>query len=342
MQNGDDDNRLHFSFCIDHFAFCNFFRLPRALIASVVNPVLGFAMAGFKMHVSTSSLLGCGYAAAGILHGFRPETAIVGGAMCGFAGMLPDLDSDYGTPLRETMCFTSATIPMLLLDRFASLGLRHDEMALLAVSLYLFMRFGVTNMIRKYTVHRGMFHSIPALMIFAGLAFLICGDSNINIRYFKAGGVALGFMSHLVLDEIYAVEFAHGRWRLKKSFGTAIKFWGDDGWANFSCYVKLLVVAGMILGEPSVMQQIQARNPDLARRYQELQREYSHLAGELPSVPSIQPKNSWNPFARQTAPPAPPDYQPQATTPINPYDMPPSQVPVAQGYDTAQRPAWPK
>jgi hypothetical protein len=299
-------------------------------------------MAGFKMHVSTSSLLGCGYAAAGILHGFHADTAIVGGAMCGFAGMLPDLDSDYGTPLRETMCFTSATIPMLLLDRFASLGLRHDEMVLLAVSLYLFMRFGVTKMIRKYTVHRGMFHSIPALMIFAGLAFLICGNSDINIRYFKAGGVALGFMSHLMLDEIYAVEFAHGRWRLKKSFGTAIKFWGDDGWANFSCYVKLLIVAGMILGEPSVIEQIQARNPDLARRYQELQREYSHLAGELPSVPSIQPKNSWNPFARQTAPPAPSDYQPQATTPINPYDMPPSQVPVAHGYDTAQRPAWPK
>jgi hypothetical protein len=310
-----------------------------------------FAMAGFKMHVSTSSLLGCGYAAAGILHGFPPDSALVGGAMCGFAGMLPDLDSDYGTPLKETMCFASATIPMLLLDRFASIRLKHDEIVLLAVSLYLFMRFGVTKLIRKYTVHRGMFHSIPALLIFAGLAFLICGNSDVNLRYFKAGGVALGVLSHLMLDEIYAVEFAHGRWRLKKSFGTAIKFWGDNGWANFSCYAKLLIVAAMIVGEPSVIEQIQTRHPDLARRVEELQGEYRTIASELPRLPAIpsqaQPNSSWNPFARQSVPSTPPDYQPQAThpqatTPINPYDMPPSQVPVGNDYDTAQRPAWPK
>lgn len=325
-------------------------------------------MAGFKMHVSTSSLLGCGYAAAGILHGFPPESALVGGAMCGFAGMLPDLDSDYGTPLRETMCFVSATIPMLLLDRFATFGLPHDAIVLLAVIIYLFMRFGVTKMIRKYTVHRGMFHSIPALLTFAGVAFLISGNSDINIRYFKAGGVALGVMSHLVLDEIYAVEFAHGRWRFKKSFGTAIKLWGHSGWANFSCYAKLLIVAVMILGEPSVMQQIQTRNPDFARRYQQLQHDYKDIAADLPKVelPSAQEVESnarsgesWNPFARQTSPPAPPtpittpqtrnappDYrrqatQPRATTPIDPYDMPPSQVPITNGYDTAQRPPWP-
>jgi membrane-bound metal-dependent hydrolase YbcI (DUF457 family) len=323
-------------------------------------------MAGFKMHVTVSSLLGCGYAGAGVVYGLRPDTAILGGAMCGFAGMLPDLDSDYGTPLRETMCFTAATVPMLLLHRFQSLGLRPDEIALLGVSVYLFMRFGITKMIRKYTVHRGMFHSIPAGLTFAGLAFLICGGtSDLNVRYFKAGAVLAGFMSHLLLDEIYSVEWRSGAWRLKKSSGTAFKMWGDSGWANFSCYAKLLVVAVMILGEPSVMQQIESHNPELARRYEELQREYTNIAGELPSVQSLESKaqsaTSWNPFARRSAPPAPPapvtnlqpsyaprNYQPQPdnqttpTTPINPYDMPPSQVPVSGGYDTAQRPAWPK
>ncbi len=218
-----------------------------------------------------------------------PDTALLGGAMCGFSGMLPDLDSDYGTPLRETMAFTAATVPMLLLHRFQSLGLRPDEMVLLGVSIYLFMRFGVTNMIRKYTVHRGMFHSIPAGLTFAGMAFLICGDStDVNVRYFKAGGVFAGFMSHLILDEIYSVEWNSGAWHLKKSFGTAIKFWGHDGWANFCCYAKLLIVAGMILGEPSVMKQIEARNPDVARRYQELQGQYRDLSQDLAKSPVVQ------------------------------------------------------
>jgi hypothetical protein len=267
-------------------------------------------MAGFKMHVTVSSLLGCGYAGAGVVYGLPPDTAVLGGALCGFSGMLPDLDSDYGTPLRETMAFTAATIPMLLLHRFQSFGLRPDEMALLGITVYLFMRFGITTLIRKYTVHRGMFHSIPAGLTFAGLAFLICGGTdNLNIRYFKAGAVLAGFMSHLILDEIYSVEWRSGAWRLKKSAGTAFKLWGDDGWANFTCYAKLVVVVGIILGEPSVMEQIQSRNPELARRYQELQGQYRGWSDEITrSVESQSPvmqsavtesRSSWNPFAGQ-------------------------------------------
>ena len=228
-------------------------------------------MAGFRMHVSTSTLLGCGY--AGVLslgYGVPADTAIVSGAMCGFAGMLPDLDSDYGVPLRETMAFCAATIPMMLVARFQSLGLGHDAMALAAVGMYLFVRFGVTKLIRKYTVHRGMFHSFPTLLIFAGLAFLITGASPIDVRCYKAGGVAGGFLSHLILDEIYAVEWKAGRWRLKKSFGTAMKFWGDDAWSNFSTYAKLAVVAMAILGEPSVLQRLETNNPQFAAQLNDL------------------------------------------------------------------------
>ena len=96
-------------------------------------------------------------------YGVPLDTAIVAGAMCGFSGMLPDLDSDYGVPLRETMAFTAAIVPMLLVGRFQSLASqpRRDGRSP-PCRLYLFVRFGVTNMIRKYTVHRGMFHSIPA------------------------------------------------------------------------------------------------------------------------------------------------------------------------------------
>ena len=128
-------------------------------------------------------------------------------------------------------------------------------MALIGIGVYLFIRFGLTNMIRKYTVHRGMFHSIPAGLIFAGVAFLVCGGSmDLHIRYFKAGAVFAGFMSHLILDEIYSVEWKGGMWRLKKSSGTAVKLWGDDSWSNFTTYAKLLLVGGIIMGEPSVMQ----------------------------------------------------------------------------------------
>src|SRR6185312_3740520 len=109
-------------------------------------------MAGFRMHVGTSSALGCGYAS--VLHtmyGVPMPTATLAGALCGLAGMLPDLDSDYGVPLREAMSFAAATIPVLLVNRFESLHLNRNTIVLVSLGLYLFVRFGVAGMIRKYT-----------------------------------------------------------------------------------------------------------------------------------------------------------------------------------------------
>ena len=47
-----------------------------------------------------------------------------------------------------------------------------------AASIYLFIRFGVGRLLRYVTVHRGMFHSIPALAIVGELAYLICSHEN--------------------------------------------------------------------------------------------------------------------------------------------------------------------
>jgi membrane-bound metal-dependent hydrolase YbcI (DUF457 family) len=305
-------------------------------------------MAGFRMHVTTSTVLGCGYAGVGhVVYGLPPDTAIVGGALCGFSGMLPDLDSDYGVPLRETMAFTAAIVPMLLVGRFQSLALSYDALVLAAGAMYLFVRFGITNMIRKYTVHRGMWHSIPTCLIFACLAFLICGANDFYVRCFKAGGVIAGFMSHLLLDEIYAVEWKGGRWRFKKSFGTALKFWGDDSWANFSTYAKLIIVAAIVVGEPSVMQRLEARNPEFAQTYQEW-RTRLNSAGSMSTAAAENAletarANAGQLFGSGSAPrqpvEQPPDGFPQQT---NPFQFPPAQPPtIRDGFDTARRPGSP-
>jgi hypothetical protein len=323
-------------------------------------------MAGFRMHVGTSTLLGCCYAGAlNLGYGVPIDTAIVSGAMCGFSGMLPDLDSDYGVPLRETMAFTAATIPMLLVARLQSFALSHDAMVLAAVGMYLLMRFGVTNLIRKYTVHRGMFHSFPTMFIFGGLAFLASGASPIEVRCYKAGGVMGGFLSHLILDEIYAVEWKGGRWRLKKSFGTAMKFWGDDPWSNFSTYAKLAIVGMMILGEPSVMQRLEATNPQIAsqingfrnrvgsidsRAIEQHGADAAHAAIDFFSnaVSGADPKasgaGSWPQYA--AAPQPAPQDGPAHNQPIQwqwPDQAPNGGQPASYGdaYNTAQRPSAP-
>lgn len=218
-------------------------------------------MAGFKTHITTSCTLGVGYAALGAYYGLPVEAAAVAGCLCGVGGMLPDIDSDSGVPIRETMSFFAAVAPMMLVDRFQHLGWNYEQMVLAGAVSYLTVRFGVAKLLKRFTVHRGMFHSIPALLIFTGVAFLVSGSTNLHLRYFKAGGVFIGVLSHLMLDEIYSIEWAGGRWRFKKSFGTAIKLWGDDLWGNFSVYWKLALVVVMILSEPSIMEQYGQLSP---------------------------------------------------------------------------------
>ena len=256
---------------------------------------------------------------------------------------------------------------MLLLHRMHSLLLKPDEMALIGIGVYLFVRFGLTNMIRKYTVHRGMFHSIPAGLVFAGVAFLIVGDSfDINIRYFKAGAVLAGFMSHLILDEIYSVEWKGGAWRLKKSSGTAVKLWGDDAWANFTTYTKLIIVAGIILGEPSVMEQIQSRRSGAGGSLPAIQGRYRGWSDEIAGASAANCRSmrsgsrdragvesvcgtatasavSATP-AQSVLPTAPANFrrrraERQSVRPAARRNF--RAPPASNGFDTAQRPQWP-
>jgi hypothetical protein len=298
-------------------------------------------MAGFKTHISTSSTLGAGYAALGAYYGIPIESGLVAGALCGVGGMLPDIDSDSGVPVRETMGFAAAVTPMLLVDRFEHLGLNYEQMVLAGMATYLFVRFGIARLLMRYTVHRGMFHSIPALLIFTGAAFLLCGSQNLQLRYYKAGGVFVGVLSHLVLDEIYAVEWARGRWRFKKSFGTALKLWGDSAWSNFSTYSKLALVVVMILSEPSIMDRYGQLTPIVVNSDQ-LRQKFRIMPDVAPSASALaasQPPTAGTLDQLWTI--APGTYE-AAWPPVGPTAGDPAMVPPEPAvdrnvYDTARR-----
>jgi len=212
-------------------------------------------MANFKTHITTSSLLGIGY--GGIAYGFFElplPTCILAGGLCGVSGMLPDVDSDSGVPLRESIAFAAAVVPMMLIGRFEQLGMSSESIILAGALVYLFIRFVLSALLKKYTVHRGMFHSIPAAIIFGEAAFLLASGPDLSIRLYKAGAVVLGYVSHLLLDELYSLEWYHGRLRLKRSFGSAFKVFGRSWLGNGSTYLKLGLLTFLVVNEPMWMQ----------------------------------------------------------------------------------------
>jgi hypothetical protein len=220
-------------------------------------------MAGFKTHITVSSVLGVGYGgAAYLMYGVPLPTCVLAGGLCGVSGMLPDIDSDSGTPLRESVAFAAAVTPMMLLQRFQQMGMSHESIILAAGAIYLLIRFGVAALLKRYTVHRGMFHSLPAAVVFGELAFLLASGEDVRLRLYKAGAVVIGYLSHLVLDEIYSFQWSRGRLRMKSSFGTALKLFGHDHWANFSAYAKLLILTAVIFFGPQWPQTtVQPNNP---------------------------------------------------------------------------------
>ncbi len=228
---------------------------------SIHGKIADHPVADFKTHITGSTMVGAAFGYWGTFHqGMSIESGLLAAGLCSVAGMLPDLDSESGIPLRETSMFAAAVVPMLMIDRFRDLGLTHEAMALAAMLIYITIRFVVVEVFKRYTVHRGMWHSIPAAASVGLLAYLVMPCPAQSIRVYKTAAVVLGFMVHLILDEIWSIDFRGGRWRLKKSFGTALKFWGKDWGANFTVYMKLMILMQLAWGDSDLHQRIRERD----------------------------------------------------------------------------------
>ncbi len=204
-------------------------------------------MADFKTHIAVSTAVGVVYGYVGYeRYHFPLETCLLAGGLCSVSGMLPDLDSDSGVPIREATSLAAAVVPMLLVDRLRELQLSPEGMVLAAGLVYLTIRFIIAELFRRYTVHRGMWHSIPACISVGLLSYLIMHCQDDRPRIYKSGAVAGGFLVHLILDEIWAIAFRQGRFQLKSSFGTALKFWGPSFLANISVYAKLALLSWLV------------------------------------------------------------------------------------------------
>jgi membrane-bound metal-dependent hydrolase YbcI (DUF457 family) len=194
-------------------------------------------MASYRGHLTFSTGLGLAYGGlAAWKLGVPLSVAGVGGLFTALGGLLPDLDSDSGVPVRELFGLAGAAIPLLALRAMAHYGMSPEETLLAAAGLYAFIRYGISNIFKHLTVHRGMFHSIPAMLVAGLIVFLVYHHPVFEVRAYLAVGVMVGFLSHLVLDELCAVDFRGLTPKLNQFAGSAVKFRSDSLAANVVCY----------------------------------------------------------------------------------------------------------
>lgn len=216
-------------------------------------------MANFQTHLTVSGMLGVTYGLAATFTGpFSGVHAALAGCLTGIAGMLPDLDSGSGRPVREVFGLLAAVAPLVLMNRLEAWGGSRDAALLLAVLLYVTIRYGAAGVLSCVSVHRGMFHSIPAMLIAAEATFLAYHHPDIRVKLLMAVGVALGFTSHLLLDEIYSVTLDGAILRLKSSSGSALKLFGRDWGANLIAYGLLFLLSYALLVDGGVLKSVAA------------------------------------------------------------------------------------
>ncbi|HEV3146912.1 MAG TPA: metal-dependent hydrolase [Gemmataceae bacterium] len=204
-------------------------------------------MASFRGHLAFSACLGAVYGGMAYWQlGVDWGTAALAAGLTAVGGMMPDLDSDSGVPVRELFNLAAVFVPLLFLRRLLSLGLNLEEIFVVLGGLYVLIRFGASRVFKRITVHRGMFHSIPAMLIAGAITFLAYHHPEIRTRFFLALAIMIGFLSHLVLDEMYAVDFRGLKPQLNQFAGSAVKFVSPSRRATALTYAILVVLGALV------------------------------------------------------------------------------------------------
>ncbi len=221
-------------------------------------------MAGFKTHTSvgivTGFLLMMGSYILELVTSIGILTLVFLNTVIG--SFLPDLDSDSGLPVKILFGFyalVAAGIAFFMAYNMSNENITISFIAPLATFLTFF--FLLPPLFKKYTKHRGMFHSIPAIFISFLAVFLLLNLFNVPLmyRFTMAAAVGIGYFSHLLLDEIFSTQILSGKFKPKKSLGTALKFSVESKKINTSVYLIFLIL--IILTFPmltKVFKQIQS------------------------------------------------------------------------------------
>ena len=157
-------------------------------------------------------------------------------------GLLPDIDLDHSVPAQVGFNVISLLVAFGMVVYWVGVLSVVTLMALWVLT-YVSMRWGVFRLFNTLTSHRGIVHSVPYMF---AVAMLVVYGCFYGLKYgavfswFLGLFTFFGSMVHLVLDEIYSVN-VFGL-KLKKSFGTALKFFSPSHTLWYAVLYGLIVI----------------------------------------------------------------------------------------------------
>lgn len=203
-------------------------------------------MANFKTHISWGVIIAIALVVFGMISsfisGFELVALIFLAVLVG--SFLPDLDSDGGLPFQIVFGLAGLVSAGMCFYYFFQNGERDWKiLGGFSVGVFVLVRFVLGYFFEKMTRHRGIFHSVPAGVLFGLLTIWILQYFSLDFYQKLILGVAIfvGYLGHLILDEIYSTVNLRGFSILpKKSLGSALKFWSSSKSVTFLVYFLII------------------------------------------------------------------------------------------------------
>jgi hypothetical protein len=181
-------------------------------------------MANFPTHIVVGTIVAGSLATLTLAADVIAPENLVAVTLAGSLGsVLPDIDLKDSRPSRALFAGLAVFFSFALLFHFAP-RLSIAEMWILWLGSLLFVRYGLHTTFHRLTNHRGVWHSWIAGIASAFatvIIFYYVFDRPDGVAWLAGGFLLIGFLTHLILDEIYSVDVLGNH--IKKSFGTAFK-----------------------------------------------------------------------------------------------------------------------
>ncbi len=181
-------------------------------------------MANFATHIGVGTVVSAAAATLTLAANVVTPTELLTLALTGaFGSVLPDVDLEKSRPSHAIFLGLALFLSFAVLFR---IGVSYSiiEMWLIWLGTFVIIRFGGHALFHRISRHRGIFHSLLAAAFFATLTavvFVQMFGATPALAWLGGAFMALGYITHLVLDELYSVDVYNER--VKASFGTAIK-----------------------------------------------------------------------------------------------------------------------
>ncbi|MEO1206081.1 MAG: metal-dependent hydrolase [Pseudomonadota bacterium] len=209
-------------------------------------------MANYATHIAVGTVVSGALATLTLAADVVGPESLIAVTLAGVVGsVLPDIDLKESRASR--MFFSGIGVFASFCVLFiAAIHFSIAELWILWLGSLVAVRYGLHAIFHRLSVHRGAWHSLLAGVFWAALTAIVFHQvlgKHEGVAWLGGGFMFIGYLTHLVLDEIYSVDFMDRR--IKASFGTALKFF-DSRYPGHSAILGVTTIA-MLLVSPSPM-----------------------------------------------------------------------------------------